>query len=105
MTDGNHGHQVRLKVTEQHRVRRAKTGKMGFGGCFIPLTTILGPKSGGENAPSAPPTLTSVSKTDFLVRGRPLDIRGDGGGLGRSGDKKLFISCGSDAKIFFSHFL
>ena len=35
-----------------------------------------------------------------MVRGRPLDIQG---GLGRSGDEKLFISRQSDAKIFFSH--
>ena len=35
------------------------------------------------------------------LRGRPLDIQE--GGLGRSGDEKLFISRQSDAKIFFSH--
>ena len=33
-------------------------------------------------------------------RGGPLDIQG---GLGRSGDEKLFISWQSDTKIFFSH--
>ena len=35
-----------------------------------------------------------------LKRGRPLDIQ-EGGGLGRSGDKKSFISCQSGAKIYF----
>ena len=57
--------------------------------------------SNNSKSNNYPSNILKIKEQSVFVRGRPLDIQG---GLGVSGEEKLFISCLSGTKIFFFTF-